>query len=215
MKILITLWWFATAFSLSAQNASIRGQLQSNGEAAAFASVGLYSVADSSLIKAAATDAAGIFEMKGLGAGTYYLKASGLGLGNFHQSDIRLEENQQLDMGVLKLEASSIKLEEMTVTASRVMVEIKPDRTVFNVDGTFSYRFESLLDDSKPARLKGKWTATANAVTLETGGKSYRLETRFTRLDSGGNDVEVLSLSGNAPHDSMIEEFKPAPLLLP
>lgn len=138
MKILITLWWFATAFSLSAQNASIRGQLQSNGEAAAFASVGLYSVADSSLIKAAATDAAGIFEMKGLSAGTYYLKASGLGLGNFHQSDIRLEENQQLDMGVLKLEASSIKLEEMTVTASRVMVEIKPDRTVFNVDGTIN-----------------------------------------------------------------------------
>ena len=138
MKILITLWWFATAFSLSAQNASIRGQLQSNGEAAAFASVGLYSVADSSLIKAAATDAAGIFEMKGLSAGTYYLKASGLGLGNFHQSDIRLEENQQFDMGVLKLEASSIKLEEMTVTASRVMVEIKPDRTVFNVDGTIN-----------------------------------------------------------------------------
>lgn len=138
MKIFITLWWFATALSLSAQNASIRGQLQSNGEAAAFASVGLYSVADSSLSKAAATDAAGIFEMKGLSAGTYYLKASGLGLGNFHQSDIRLEENQQLDMGVLKLEASSIKLEEMTVTASRVMVEIKPDRTVFNVDGTIN-----------------------------------------------------------------------------
>ena len=138
MKIFITLWWFATALSLSAQNASIRGQLQSNGEAAAFASVGLYSVADSSLSKAAATDAAGIFEMKGLSAGTYYLKASGLGLGNFHQSDIRLEENQQLDMGVLKLEASSIKLEEMTVTASRVMVEIKPHRTVFNVDGTIN-----------------------------------------------------------------------------
>ena len=138
MKILITLCWFATAFSLSAQNARIRGQLQSNGEAAAFASVGLYSMADSSLSKAAATDAAGIFEMKGLGAGMYYLKASGLGLGNFHQSDIRLEENQQLDLGVLKLEANSIKLEEMTVTASRVMVEIKPDRTVFNVDGTIN-----------------------------------------------------------------------------
>ncbi len=92
-----------------------------------------------------------------------------------------------------------------------------PSRTlIFNVDGTFSYRFESLLDDSKPVRLKGKWSATAGAVTLDTGGKSYRLETRYTRLDSGNNgDVEVLTLSGNAPHESMIEEFKPAPLLLP
>jgi iron complex outermembrane receptor protein len=39
---------------------------------------------------------------------------------------------------VLTLTANSIKLDEMTVTASRVMVEIKPDRTIFNVDGTIN-----------------------------------------------------------------------------
>ncbi len=91
-----------------------------------------------------------------------------------------------------------------------------PSRTlVFNVDGTFTYRFESLLDDSKPVRLKGRWTAAGTTLSLETGGKPYKLEMRFTRVDSGEGNVEMLTLSGAAPHESMIEDFKPAPLLLP
>jgi hypothetical protein len=86
---------------------------------------------------------------------------------------------------------------------------------VFNVDGSFTYRFESLLDDSKPVRLKGHWTAAGSTLNLDTGGKSYKLEMRFTKVDSGSGNVEVLTLAGTAPHESMIEEFKPAPLLLP
>lgn len=139
MKILTTLLWLAAALSLSAQTSSIRGQLQSKtGEAVAFANIGLFSAADSSLTKAGTSDEAGIFELQALGAGTYYLKATSLGFGNFQQTGIQLQQSQQLDLGVLTLMANSINLEEMTVTASRVMVEIKPDRTIFNVDGTIN-----------------------------------------------------------------------------
>lgn len=91
-----------------------------------------------------------------------------------------------------------------------------PMRTlIFNVDGTFIYRFQPLLDDEKPARLKGKWTATGTSVTLETGGKSYRLATRLTAVDGGATGSTVLNLSGTAPHPSMIGDFNPAPMLLP
>ena len=91
-----------------------------------------------------------------------------------------------------------------------------PSRTlIFNVDGTFSYRYEPLLDDSKPARFKGKWSATANSVTLDVGGKSYRLETRFTKIDSRDGEAEVLTVAGTAPHESMVGELKPAPMMLP
>ena len=83
------------------------------------------------------------------------------------------------------------------------------------IDGGDGSGFESLLDDSKPVRLKGRWTAAGSTLNLETGGKPYKLEMRFTRVDSGEGNVEMLTLSGAAPHESMIEEFKPAPLLLP
>jgi iron complex outermembrane receptor protein len=139
MKILTTLLWLAAALSLSAQTSSIRGQLQSKtGEAITFANIGLYNAADGSLHKAGTSDEAGIFELKGLGSGTYFLKTNALGFGNFEQPGIQLIANQALDLGVLTLTANSIKLDEMTVTASRVMVEIKPDRTIFNVDGTIN-----------------------------------------------------------------------------
>jgi len=139
MKILTTLLWLSAAFSLSAQTASIRGQLQSKGgEAIAFASLGLYTAADGMLYKAGTSDEAGIFDLKGISAGTYFLKANALGFGNIEQSGIQLVENQHLDLGVLALTVSGINLEEVTVTASRVMVEIKPDRTVFNVEGTIN-----------------------------------------------------------------------------
>lgn len=139
MRILTTLLLLLAAFFTQAQTAAVRGQLQDpGGEAIPFANVALFSARDSSLYKTGATDDAGIFDMKGLGAGAYFLKATGLGFVDFQKQGIRLDANQQLDLGVLTLAAKDINLTEATVTASRVMVEVKPDRTVFNVDGTIN-----------------------------------------------------------------------------
>lgn len=91
-----------------------------------------------------------------------------------------------------------------------------PTRTlIFNVDGTFLYRFEDLLGSEKPVKLRGKWSATAGSVTLDSGGKSYRLTTRLTAVDTGGRATTMLTLEGTAPHPSMVHEFSPAPILLP
>lgn len=139
MRLLTTLLLLLSVFYAQSQTASVRGQLQGpGGEAVAFANVALFSATDSSLYKAGNSDESGIFDMKGLDAGAYYLKATGLGFVDFQKPGILLENNQQLDLGVLTLTASDINLAEATVTASRVMVEIKPDRTIFNVDGTIN-----------------------------------------------------------------------------
>lgn len=91
-----------------------------------------------------------------------------------------------------------------------------PMRTLtFNVDGTFSYRYAPLLDDENPVQLNGKWSAGTTSLTIEVGGKSYRLATRLTVVDSGGGGSIVLNLSGAAPHPSMLGDFSPAPMLLP
>lgn len=139
MRIIATIFWLAVTFSISAQTASIRGQLQNaGGEAVAFANLGLYQTSDSSLYKVGTSDEAGLFHLQGLGAGTYYLKVVGLGFGNMERTGIQLQEDQQLDLGVLSLGSTTINLEEVTIKANRVMVEIKPDRTIFNVEGTIN-----------------------------------------------------------------------------
>lgn len=139
MKIITTLSIVALSMSLQAQTSVIRGLLRNaEGEPIPFANVALFSAADSSLAKAGTSNDAGIFEMRGLGAGEYFLKAIGLGLADLRKADIRLNANQQLDLGVLTFAPKSLNLAEATVTASRVLVEIQPDRTIFNVDGTIN-----------------------------------------------------------------------------
>lgn len=122
-----------------AQTASIKGQLQNpDGEAVVFANIALYSAADSSLVKVETTDEAGIFRIQGLAAGRYHLSATYVGSADFWQNDIVLSANQQLDLEILKFSSTSVDLAEATVTATRALVEVKADRTVFNVQGTIN-----------------------------------------------------------------------------
>ena len=103
-----------------------------------YANVALFNTADSSLYKAGASDDAGVFEIQGVVAGDYFLKAVYLGLEDLYKRDIHVDGNRQLDLGVLTFSPKAISLTEATVTASRVMVEVKPDRTIFNVEGTIN-----------------------------------------------------------------------------
>lgn len=127
------------SMQVQAQSASLIGQLQDdNNEPVLFANVALYNTSDSTLAKLATSDEAGVFRMPGLAAGSYYLEATYVGTEGFRQADITLTEGQQLDLGILVVATAAVEMAAATVTAERVMVEVKPDRTVFNVQGTIN-----------------------------------------------------------------------------
>ncbi|MEL6836615.1 MAG: TonB-dependent receptor [Bacteroidota bacterium] len=139
MKNFITLLCLVLGLGLQAQTASIIGQLQDpDGEAVVFANVALYNAADSSLTKVETTDDSGVFRIRGLAPGTYNLSATYVGASDFWKNEIALAADQQIDLGVLQFESTAVELAEATVTATRAMVEVKPDRTVFNVQGTIN-----------------------------------------------------------------------------
>lgn len=90
-----------------------------------------------------------------------------------------------------------------------------PTRTLlFNVDGTFTYKFDPLLE-GKPAKLRGKWTAWDKGIKLETLGKTFTVQSRVTRIDEGDEPSMELVISGDAPHASLVATFRPAPKRLP
>ncbi|MFN7266758.1 MAG: outer membrane beta-barrel protein, partial [Bacteroidota bacterium] len=125
--------------SVSAQNTAAKGQLQGpEKEAIAFANIALFSAADSSLQKAGVTSESGIFELRGLKSGSYYLKATYLGMADLYKPGILLSENETLDLGVVTMSARTLEMAEAVITATRPMVEVRPDRTVFNVQGTIN-----------------------------------------------------------------------------
>ncbi len=138
MRSIPTLFFFLFISSLFSQTAALRGVLQdAEGGAVEFANVALFNAADSSLYKVETTNEAGIFHLRNLRAGAYFLKATYLGFEDLHHRDIQLKD-QPVDLGILKFLPGGTELAEVTVTATRALVEIQPDRTVFNVSGTIN-----------------------------------------------------------------------------
>jgi hypothetical protein len=124
---------------LAAQSAVLKGKVQNpEGEPVVFANVVLYRSADSVFTKAGVTDDAGRFELQNLKAGNYYVVSTYLGLSDLKKTNIQLLENQTLDLETLTFQSNSVKLAEATISATRPFVEVKADRTVFNVEGTIN-----------------------------------------------------------------------------
>ncbi len=139
MKNLFTLLLSCSFIFLQAQNASISGVLQNDQEEPVqFSNIILYQSADSSLVKVEPSDMEGKFRFNGLNAGSYYLVATYVGLADLKKTDLVLTDGQTLELGVLAFQPTAIELAGATVTATRAMVEVKPDRTVFNVQGTIN-----------------------------------------------------------------------------
>ncbi|MEM9929290.1 MAG: TonB-dependent receptor, partial [Bacteroidota bacterium] len=121
----------------------IKGQLQDADQAPVpFANVALYQ--GDKLIKVETTNDAGIFEIKGIPAGEYQLKATYLGAPDLTKT-ITVAATA-IDLGVLQMAPAAVELAQATVTATRALVEIKPDRTVFNVQGTINAVGDNGLD---------------------------------------------------------------------
>jgi hypothetical protein len=115
----------------------IRGQVQDAGGAAvSFANAALYTSADSTLVKVETTDDAGLFTLRAVPEGTYDLVVTYIGAPELREPNIRVSSD--VDLGVLTLAPAAVELAEATVTARRALVEVKPDRTVFNVEGTIN-----------------------------------------------------------------------------
>lgn len=124
--------------SVLGQAESIKGVLMDDMDSpVAFANIVLYDGADA-MVKVSTTDVSGIFSFPTLAAGSYKLVASYIGLEDLVQDVVVVADGQLTDLGKLSMAASAVQLEEAVVTAQRAIVEIRPDRTIFNVQGTIN-----------------------------------------------------------------------------
>ncbi len=187
MRVFLTLIISLCTIPIYAQMSTLRGRLEDNqGGAIAYANVVLYNTSDSSLFKVGVSDENGIFELQGLEAGTYYLEASYLGFDDIRKPDIRVDGTQQIDIGVLVLTPSAIELAQATVTSSRVLVEIKPDRTIFNVEGTIN----SAGSDAISLLRKAPNVTVDNNDNINVLGRAgVLLYVDGKRLPLGGQDL--------------------------
>ena len=133
-----------SCLSLAAQH-SLSGEVHdADGAALPFANVALYRAVDSSLVKVEVTDDAGRFRITGVSPEVYQLVITYIGLPALRRDALRV--GGDLDVGALTFAPAGVELAGATVTTTRTLVEVKPDRTIFNVQGTINAAGNDGLD---------------------------------------------------------------------
>ncbi|MNK44545.1 hypothetical protein D3C87_632830 [compost metagenome] len=137
-KISFILSFFFTTTQLFAQTTAkpnISGViLDENNKPADYVTVVLFKAADSSIVKTAFTDPNGTFGFIVPGKGSYFYKASNMGYKTFKSKTITVaEDNQKIDFGTAQLVATAQNLKEVSVAATKPLIERKMDKIVMNV----------------------------------------------------------------------------------
>ncbi len=138
LSALLLLCIFSTAFAAK-ENGKVTGKVVSQDhQPLSFANVLLYSATDSSLVKAEYTDDDGSFRLLNIAAGKYWVNISYVGLPEFNSQTFTLTTGQELVLPEIILSSKGVDLTEVTVVARKPIVEVHPDKTVFNVEGSIN-----------------------------------------------------------------------------
>lgn len=168
-KPLLSIWMLFITVVLQAAPPAITGKIvDENNAAIPFATIALYQVqTDTNMVKATFSDESGQYTFSLLAEGNYYLEASFIGYAKSRSELITLTAESSFNAPILKLISKAEALDEVEVTAERELIELKPDKTVFNVQGsinaTGNTAFELLrkspgvvIDNNENLMLQGK-----------------------------------------------------------
>jgi hypothetical protein len=185
-----------------------------SGAPIAFATVRLLSLKDSVLVKGAIADSSGRFEFRGLSFGKYLIGLTSVSSKTYYSSAVEINsENPNFSLGDIFVEDKLLTMQEVVVTASKPMIEIKGDKMIVNINSSFLAAgntmgevLQNLPGVTKSARgmeLNGK-----PALILIDGKGQYNARNVSELLTTLGADkvenVEIIS-NPSAKYDADIQ----------
>lgn len=105
-------------------------------EAIPFANTILFNEADSQMVKAEITNDDGEFNLTGIAPGKYFLQISFIGFVDYRSATINVGSEKSIELPVIQLQEDENVLDAVEVVAQRALIEVQPDKTVFNVEGS-------------------------------------------------------------------------------
>ncbi|MBK8503957.1 MAG: TonB-dependent receptor [Saprospiraceae bacterium] len=103
------------------------------GKPLAYATALLLTASDSTMVKGAITDEAGHYVFEDIGAGTYSVAVSMVGYQTTQTGSFTLRQGFSSELPDIVLK-EGITLDEVSVTGTKLMYELKQDRIVMNID---------------------------------------------------------------------------------
>ena len=168
--------------------------------------VSLVQAADSSLIKADVTDAQGVYEINVAKSGNYLLRFSGVGYAETYSEAYSITEGGTVAAKTVSLSNKSTSLQGVTVTSKKPLIEVKADKTIFNVEASINATGSNALellqkspgvqvDNNDNISMKGK-----TGVKVYVDGKMMQLDTKdlAAYLKSiNSNYIEAIEMISN------------------
>ena len=195
-----------TTQSMAPAPGKIAGAVTDNsGKALGAATVSLLQAKDSSLVKAAISDASGKFEIGVKVNGSYLLSYSLVSFKNTY-SPVFTYDGQNVAVKTVALSPAVSKLQDVIITAKKPMIEVKADKTIFNVEASINATGSNALellqkspgiqvDNNENISMKGK-----TGVRIYIDGKMMQLDTKdlAAYLKSiNSNDIEAIEMISN------------------
>ncbi len=112
-----------------------------------YASVVLFAVEDSTMVSGSISQEDGSFLIENIASGTYYVAINYIGYPEQLVNDIRISRREpEVDLGTIAISPDAATLSEVTVEATRELMEVGLDRRVFNVEQELTSVGGSALD---------------------------------------------------------------------
>ncbi|MEO6489997.1 MAG: TonB-dependent receptor [Ferruginibacter sp.] len=168
--------------------------------------VSLLSAKDSGLVKTAVTDAEGKFEIPVVKIGEYLLSYAFVGYEKKLSGSFTMNEGEYKTVNSESLSITAVKLQGVTVNSKKPMIEVKADKTVFNVEASINATGSNALellqkspgvqvDNNDNISMKGK-----TGVRVYVDGKMMQLDAKdlAAYLKSiSSNDIEAIEMISN------------------
>ena len=109
------------------------------------ATISLLQRSDSSSVKSTVCNDHGIFELKGIVPGNYIVLVNSVGYYKFYSAPINVVNNN-IHLPDVALTPATNGLKEVTITAKRDYIEVRPGKTILNVDRSILAAGNSVFD---------------------------------------------------------------------
>jgi len=112
-----------------------------------YANIAVYRIKDSSLVSGGITNRKGVFSLKKLPAGRFYMTVKFIGYNTEKVQNVMVTPRQKVvDAGTIKLEPASIALAGAEVVADKIAMQYKIDKKVINVSQIHTSASGSAVD---------------------------------------------------------------------
>jgi iron complex outermembrane recepter protein len=203
----------ATLFGIVAISAQVNAQTNIRGSVTdsknnplKAITISLLNAKDSSLVKADVTDATGKYDIVTNNAGDYLLKLSAIGYETKYSKNYTIVDGQTVNADAISLAEAPKNLQGVTVVSKKPMIEVKADKTIFNVEASINASGSNALellqkspgvqvDNNDNISMKGK-----TGVRVYVDGKMMQLDTKdlAAYLKSiNSNDIEAIEMISN------------------